>query len=276
MSNVWGTGLDNLGNDAIRASRQWSNFRSNGDKIVLGSKGNSLVCLGADRAIPPVPSGLALRRPRFWLELPPTGATSKRRRDSVSEDSDTITDLLAPNRPATLESSSRDDILRRFRGSAVHADFPRNSSGDALKNLLRGYSGPIVLYGADTDPALLQDPVFSKRRDLGRNPDGTFLRGHNDPAFVALKAAGSARVPKETIYMRTRDDSRDVMDAVFPSADDKHHFHIFAIPERRAADGPTLQSWAFGILLGPKAVGTWGSRAEGAGFGASTGTSKSE
>ena len=87
---------------------------------------------------------------------------------------------------------------------------------------------------------------------------------------------GAKRLPSETIYMCTRDDSRGVLDVVCPVANDKHHFHICAMPERRAADGPTLQSWAFGILLGPKAVGTWSSRAEGAGFGASTGTSKSE
>ena len=128
----------------------------------------------------------------------------------------------------------------------------------------------------DIDPALLRDPVFSKRHDLGRHPDGAFVRGHNDPATLALRAVGAKRLPSETIYMCTRDDSRGVLDVVCPVANDKHHFHICAMPERRAADGPTLQSWAFGILLGPKAVGTWSSRAEGAGFGASTGTSKSE
>ena len=124
MPNVCGTGLVNLGNDAIRASHQWSNFRPNGDKLVLDSKGNSLVCLGADRVILPVPSGLALRRPRFWLELPPTGATPKRRRDSVSEDSDTIADLPDPKRPARLDSALRDDISRQLGGTAVQADVP--------------------------------------------------------------------------------------------------------------------------------------------------------
>ena len=108
--------LGNSGNGAIRASRQWSNFRSNGEKLVLDSKGNSLVCLGADRVSPPVPSGLALRRPRFWLGLPPAGATPKRRRDSVSEDSDTITDPPVSQRPATLNPSARADILCRFGG----------------------------------------------------------------------------------------------------------------------------------------------------------------
>ena len=127
-----------FGNDAIRASRQWSNFRSNGDKLVLDSKGNSLVCLGADRVILPVPSGLAVRRPRFWLELPPAGATPKRRRDSVSEDSDTIAELPDPKRPARLDSALRGDISRQFGGSAVQADVPRYPAGDALRNPLRG------------------------------------------------------------------------------------------------------------------------------------------
>ena len=57
--------LDNLENDAIRASRQRGNFRANDDEVALDSKGNLLACPGADRVIPPVPSGLALRRPRF-------------------------------------------------------------------------------------------------------------------------------------------------------------------------------------------------------------------
>ena len=64
--------------------------------------------------------------------------------------------------------------------------------------------------------------------------------------------------------MCTRDESRDVLDAVFPLAEDEHHFHIFATPERRVADGPTFHGWALGARLGPKAAGTWGSHAEGA------------
>ena len=141
--------LDNLENGAIRASRQWSNFRSNDDEIVSGSKGNSLACPGADRVIPPVPPGLALRRPRFWLELPPTGATPERRRDSASEDSETIADLPHPKRPARLDSALRDDISRQFGGSAVQADVPRYPAGDALRNPLRGYPEPMVLFGME-------------------------------------------------------------------------------------------------------------------------------
>ena len=57
--------FDNLGYDAIRASRQRSNYRANDDEIALDSKGNSLVCPGAGRAILSVFSGLASRRPRF-------------------------------------------------------------------------------------------------------------------------------------------------------------------------------------------------------------------
>ena len=122
----------------------------------------------------------------------------------------------------------------------------------------------MVLYEMDIDPTLLQDPVCSKRRDLIRNPEGTFLRGHDDPATLALKAVGAARVPNETVFMCTRDDSRDELDAVSPFANDKHHFHIFEMPQRRAAYGPPFHGWAFGARLGPKAVGTWGNRAEGA------------
>ena len=95
--------LDILGDAAIRASRQWSNFRANDDEVALDSKGAPLAWPGTDRVIPPVPSGLALRRPRFWFALPPSGATPKRPRDSVSDDSDTITDFAAPKRSATLD-----------------------------------------------------------------------------------------------------------------------------------------------------------------------------
>ena len=144
---------------------------------------------------------MALRRPRFWLELPPTGATPKRRRDSVSEDSETIADLPHPKRPARLDSALRDDISRQFGGSAVQADVPRYPAGDALRNPLRGYPEPMVLFGMDIHPALLKDPVLSKRHDQGRNPEGALLRGHDDPAIVALKAVGAARVPSETVFM---------------------------------------------------------------------------
>ena len=139
--------LGALGNDSIRA---------NDIEVALDSKGDAPACPGADRVIPPVPSGLALRHPRFWLELPPAGATPKRPRDSVSNDSDSITDLPAPERSATLGSSMRDDILRQSGGSAVQGDVPRDSAADALKNPLRGYPEPIVLYGMDTDPTLCQ------------------------------------------------------------------------------------------------------------------------
>ena len=116
----------------------------------------------------------------------------------------------------------------------------------------------------DTDPTLLQHPVFSRRYDEDPNPDGTFLRGQKDPATLALEAVGAKRVPNERIYMCARDDSRDELDAVFPFANDKHHFHIFEMPLRRAAYGPPFHGWAFGARLGPKAVGAWRNRAEGA------------
>ena len=56
---------DNLENDAIRASRRWKTFRANDDEVVLDSKGTPPACPGADRVIPPAPSGSAPRRPRF-------------------------------------------------------------------------------------------------------------------------------------------------------------------------------------------------------------------
>ena len=57
---------------------------------------------------------------------------------------------------------------------------------------------------------------------------------------------------------------KDALEIVFPFADDKHHFHIFAMPARRAANGPNFHSWVFGTRLGPRAVGTWSNRVEGA------------
>ena len=61
--------FDNLENGGLRAYRQWSIFRPNDVEVPSDSKGNPLSCPGTDRVIPPFPSGLALRRPRFWLEL---------------------------------------------------------------------------------------------------------------------------------------------------------------------------------------------------------------
>ena len=92
----------------------------------------------------------------------------------ASEDSDTITDHPVPKRPVALNSALRGDISWRFWCSAIQAEVPRFSSGDALE--------PVALFGMDIDPALLRDPVFSKRHDLGRHPDGAFVRGHSDPA----------------------------------------------------------------------------------------------
>ena len=158
----------------------------------------------------------------------------------------------------------RGDISRQFGGSAVQIAVPRYSSVDALKNPSRGYPDPVALYGMDIDPALSQHPFSGKRHDEGRNPEGTFLRGQNVPATLALEVIGAERVPNENIYMCTWDDSRDVLGAVFPFADDKHHFHIYALPERRTAHGPTFHGWAFGVRLARKAVGTSSNRAEGA------------
>ena len=81
---------------------------------------------------------------------------------------------------------------------------------------------------------------------------------------MALKVVGAKRVPNEHIYMCTWDEARGVLDVVFPFASDKHHFHIFAMPERRAARGPNFHGWDFGARLGPKAAGTWSNRVEGA------------
>ena len=126
--------LGNLGYDGIRASPQRSNFRANDVEVAMDSNGNPLARPGPDRLIPPVPPGLALRRPRFWLELSPAGAAPERPRDFVSNDSDTIADPPAPRRPATLDSSARGDILRQFGGSAVQGDVPRYSAAGALKH----------------------------------------------------------------------------------------------------------------------------------------------
>ena len=79
-----------------------------------------------------------------------------------------------------------------------------------------------------------------------------------------MKVVEAERVPNGDISMCTWDESKDALDAVSPFADNGHHFHIFATPVRRAADGPSFRSWAFGTRLGPKAVGTWSNRAEGA------------
>ena len=42
----------------------------------------------------------------------------------------------------------------------------------------------------ETDPTLLQDPVFSQRRDMGLNPEGAFARGQNDPETRKAVGAG--------------------------------------------------------------------------------------
>ena len=75
---------------------------------------------------------------------------------------------------------------------------------------------------------------------------------------------GAERAPHGDMYMCTWVAAEDALDVVSPFADDKHHFQIFAAPARRAAHGPNFHSWAFGARLGPKAVGPWSNRAEGA------------
>ena len=255
--------LGNLGNPAIRSSRQWANFRADDEEAGLGFAGKTPLRLGMDCVIPPVPSGLCLRRPRFWLELPPAGATPKRPRDSASEDSDTINDLPVPKRLATWDSSLREDILPHFGGSATSADVPRYSSDESLTNPLRGCPDPIVLYGMDADSALLKDPVFSKRYDLGLDSEGAFARGQDGPATLVLKAVGAERVSNETVFMRTWRVPRDALDVVFPFALDVCHSHICAIPEQRVADGSAFHCWAFGARLGPWAVGTSSNQVQG-------------
>ena len=111
--------LGNLENGSNRAARQWSNFRSDDVEVFLDSESNPLSRPGMDRVIPPVLSGLAPRRPRFWLELPPARATPKRPRDSASTAYDTISDLPVSKRPASLDSSMRGDMdssMREVRG----------------------------------------------------------------------------------------------------------------------------------------------------------------
>ena len=121
--------LTNLENDAIRSSRQRSNFRANDGELVVGSADNPLVLPEPDCVGPPCPPApAALRRPRFWLELPPVGATPKRPRDSASEDSDAMADLPLPKRQPPQHLSLRADILRRLGGSASPAVAPRYST----------------------------------------------------------------------------------------------------------------------------------------------------
>ena len=54
--------LNNSEKDAIRSARQWINFRTNDEELVLESSGNPQLRPGTDCIIPLIPPGLALRR----------------------------------------------------------------------------------------------------------------------------------------------------------------------------------------------------------------------
>ena len=129
--------------------------------------------------------------------------------------------------------------------------------------LLRDYPPSTPLYGMETDGTLLNLPIFSaswgggKGQKPGSRGDQTFKRGDNDPATCVLEAIKAKRVSGASLTFCTWKDDSTHPEVIRPFSDHNDIFRVFELPKRRAACGPLVHSWSYGIRLGGKASGAW-------------------
>ena len=121
----------------------------------------------------------------------------------------------------------------------------------------------MALYGAETDGALLNLPIFSaswgggKEQKPGSRGEKTFTRGEGDPAVCVLNAIKAKRVSGASLEFCTWKDDSTHPEVIHPFSDQNDLFRVYELPQRRAAHGPLVHSWSYGIRLGDKASGAW-------------------
>ena len=128
----------------------------------------------------------------------------------------------------------------------------RNSLDVISKDPLRGNPPSPVLYGMETDSSLLTHPEFAARHESGRDQSRPFNREEQDPATLALVAAGAIRVPAEEIEACTWNEGTQRPDVARPLKSRPELFHAYELPPRRVADGSANHSWSYGTRLGPR------------------------
>ena len=166
-----------LGNVRRRSRRQWSKFRAQEGETLLGDSGRPLACPDGDRAVPPVPAGLAAHRPCLWLPAPCVVPPPERERDPSSDFSDVTSDIPDPERrPSEVQKG------RQYR-SAPGPPLGRRYSLDLInKNPPRGYQPSLVLYGVETDSSLLRPAM---RRDV--ICPGLSIGGNRTPQSLRMR-----------------------------------------------------------------------------------------
>ena len=247
----------NIENGQRRSRRQWVKFRAQEEETLLDVSGRPLRRPEEDEVVPPVPAGLAEHRPCLWVALRCI-STPKRERDANEDPSDEEMDVPEPKRrPSTMEYGGP-------YGTAVIPPRSCRCSLDRIaRNPLRGYPTATALYGLEPGPTLLQHPVFVTNHTAGRDPSRPFSRGEDDPATLAMQAIGARRVPAEEIEMRTWKAELRRIEITHPFTSDSDAFHVYALPERRVANGEALHTWSYGARLGPHASGQWSNLVEG-------------
>ena len=167
----------NIENDQRRSRRRRFKFRIQEDETAPDDAGRPLACPDADRAVPPVPAGLAAHRPCLWLPAPCVVPPPERERDPSSDFSDVTSDIPDPERrPSEVQKG------RQYR-SAPGPPLGRRYSLDLInKNPPRGYQPSLVLYGVETDSSLLRPAM---RRDAIR--PGLSIGGDRTPLSLRMR-----------------------------------------------------------------------------------------
>ena len=170
----------NIEDDQRRSRRQWLKFRAQEDETLLDDLGRPPAFPDDDRAVPPVPVGLAAHRPCLWLTAPCVVSTPKREPDENSDFSDVASDIPEPKRrPSEVQYGGQ-------YGSAPGPPLGRRYSLDIIT--IRGYPPSSVLNGMETDSSFLPHPVFTARHEAGRDLSRPFNRGEQDPAILAIES----------------------------------------------------------------------------------------
>ena len=166
---------------------------------------------------------------------------------------------LPPRSESGIWATDVPEAKRRLSGTHYEGQYgnaPLTQSGQRYsldtinRNPLRGNPPETVLYGVETDSALLTDPAFTARREAGSDINRPFLRGGRDPATLALEAVGATRVPAGEIAMCIWDAGAQRLEVTRPFRGRPKMFHVYKIPHRRVAAGATKHSWSFGNRVG--------------------------
>ena len=95
--NYLSASSQNIENDPRRYKRQRRKFRAQENTLLLDDASRPLRFPDSDKALPPIPAGLANHRPCFWLSAPDVASAPKRERDLSPGAPDVMSDIPGPN-----------------------------------------------------------------------------------------------------------------------------------------------------------------------------------